>query len=265
METMTLSREELEQDRFTEANLGVALRTLREVGFVAIENALPIDWVEEFRVDYETVLKRDDEASNEQGNTSPFLNARFLDARIIDNPFAMQIIEGAMGNRVFSYLPYGCNTAEPDCDIQWIHRDSGQLFPEVPVVLPVCSIVINIPLIDFTIENGATEIWPGSHLIFDDSEVLNKPYNVCNDERAAQLPSFQMVMPAGSVVVRDMRCWHRRMPNRTQTLRSMLALVYFRRLHHVPDDAGIFSATIPPEAWEHMSERCREVYRFYAR
>jgi len=188
-----------------------------------------------------------------------------MDPQIIDNPFAMQIIEGAMGKRLFSYIPYGCNTAEPGCDTQWIHRDSGHLFPQVPIVLPVCSIVVNIPLTDFTVENGATEVWPGSHLIFDDPEVLNTPYHVCSAERAAQVPSFQMVMPAGSVVVRDMRCWHRRMPNRTQTLRSMLALVYFRRLHHVPDDPGIFRGTVPQGVWDQMSDRSREVYRFYVR
>lgn len=51
---------------------------------------------------------------------------------------------------------YGCNTAEPGCDIQWIHRDSGHLFPDVPVVLPVSTIVVNIPLTNFTVENGAT-------------------------------------------------------------------------------------------------------------
>lgn len=265
MQRMKLSPEELEQGKLTEENLGVALRTLREVGFVVMGNALPRNWVEAFRVDFEAELKREDRTSQESGGVSPFLKPRFMDPQIIDNPFAMQIIEGAMGKRFFSYIPYGCNTAEPDCDTQWIHRDSGHLFPDVPIVLPVSSIVVNIPLTDFTVENGATEVWPGSHLIFDDSEVLNTPYHVCSAERAAQVPSFQMVMPAGSVVVRDMRCWHRRMPNRTQTLRSMLALVYFRRLHHVPDDPGIFRGTVPQGVWDQMSDRSREVYRFYVR
>ena len=72
-------------------------------------------------------------------------------------------------------------------------------------------------------------------------------------------------MPAGSVVVRDMRCWHRAMPNRTEsTVRHMLALVYFRRFHHSPNAPGIFGARIPEDIWSNMSEEAQEVYRFQA-
>lgn len=76
-------------------------------------------------------------------------------------------------------------------------------------------------------------------------------------------PLFQLEMPAGSVVVRDMRCWHRAMPNRSQTIRHMLALVYFRRFHHYPDAPKIFSSRVPEEIWNNMSEECQEIYRFH--
>lgn len=82
------------------------------------------------------------------------------------------------------------------------------------------------------------------------------------DERAAQMPSVQTVMPAGSVVVRDLRCWHQGMPNRTQTIRTMTAMVYFRQFHHLPDQAEAFRNTVPQSTWEAMSEKARHLYRY---
>ena len=77
------------------------------------------------------------------------------------------------------------------------------MFPELGMALPVTRIVVNIPLIDFTLENGCTEIWPGSHLIVDpvtipetEDEVLFRDYHVCSEERGTTLPSLRMVMPA---------------------------------------------------------------------
>ena len=182
----------------------------------------------------------------------------FLDPLAIENPFAMQVLEGAMGEGVFSYLPYGNNIAWPGCQTQHIHRDTGHLFPGTPFVLPLSLAVVNIPLVDFTEENGATEVWPGSHLIVD----LSPSEKELLEERAAQLPSVRMVMPAGSVVMRDMRVWHRGMPNHTQTIRTMLALVYFRRFHHLPDNPQIFRWTIAQETWDGMGKRARDLYRY---
>lgn len=257
---LEISDQERAENKLTPESVEAGERLLREAGLVVIESVLPRDWIADLNVAMENVLQNEEEGQNGE---NPMLKMPFMDARIIDNPFAMPILKAAMGEQVFAYLPYGCNSTRPGNDIQWIHRDSGQLFPELPFALPVSTIVVNIPLVDFTVENGATEVWPGSHLIVDDEAVRNTPYNVCEEARAANYPSFQLEMPAGSVVVRDMRCWHRAMPNRTKdTVRHMLALVYFRRFHHSPNAPGIFGARIPKEIWNDMSEDAQEVYRF---
>ena len=258
---LELSEQERAESKPTQESIDAGARLLRETGLVVIENVLPRDWIEEVNIAMEAVLDMGEDVPKKE---HPMLKMPFMDGRIIDNPFAIPIMKAAMGEKIFAYLPYGCNTTRPGNDIQWIHRDSGQLFPELPFALPVSTIVVNIPLVDFTVENGATEVWPGSHLIVDDATVRNTPYNVCEEARAAQLPSFQLVMPAGSVVVRDMRCWHRAMPNRSQMVRHMLALVYFRRFHHAPDAPNIFRTRIPEETWTHMSEETQEIYRFQA-
>ena len=257
---LEISDQERAENKLAPESLDAGIRLLREAGLVVIESVIPRDWIAKLDVATETVLSNEE---NGHEGEHPMLKMPFMDPRIIDNPFAMPILKAAMGEKVYAYLPYGCNSTRPGNEIQWIHRDSGQLFPELPFALPVSTIVVNIPLVDFTVENGATEVWPGSHLIIDDEAVRNSPYNVCEPERAANYPSFQLEMPAGSVVVRDMRCWHRAMPNRTKnTVRHMLALVYFRRFHHAPDAPGIFGARIPKEIWNNMSEEAQEVYRF---
>ena len=259
---LEISEQERAEGKPTPESVDAGERLLREAGLVVIESVLPRDWIAELDVAMETVQSNEEER---QDGENPMLKMPFMDPRIIDNPFAMPILKAAMGDKFFAYLPYGCNSTRPGNEIQWIHRDSGQLFPELPFALPVTTIVVNIPLVDFTVENGATEVWPGSHLIVDDEAVRNTPYNVCEVERAANYPSFQLEMPAGSVVVRDMRCWHRAMPNRTEsTVRHMLALVYFRRFHHSPNAPGIFGARIPEDIWSNMSEEAQEVYRFQA-
>ena len=258
---LILSEQERIGNYLSKDSLDAGTRLLRETGLVVIESVLPRDWIEEVNIAMTEVLDKSGETDN---GVNPMLQMPFMDPRIIDNPFAMAIMKAAMGEKFFAYLPYGCNSTSPGNETQWIHRDSGQLFPELPFALPVTTIVVNIPLTDFTVENGATEVWPGSHLIVDDEAVRNSPYNVCDEERAAKLPSFQLVMPAGSVVVRDMRCWHRAMPNTTDTPRHMLALVYFRRFHHSPNAPGIFNARVPEEIWSNMSEASQEVYRFQA-
>ncbi len=259
---LEISPQERAEGKPTPESVDAGARLLRETGLVVIESVLPRDWIAEVNVAMQAVLDR--EEADVPNGEHPLLKMPFMDARIIDNPFSMQILKAAMGEKIFAYLPYGCNSTVPGSETQWIHRDSGQLFPELPFALPVSTIVVNIPLVDFTVENGATEVWPGSHLIVDDAAVRNTPYNVCDEARAAQLPSFQLVMPAGSVVVRDMRCWHRAMPNRSQTIRHMLALVYFRRIHHFPDAPTIFGTRVSEEIWANMSEATQEMYRFQA-
>ena len=180
-----------------------ALRLLRECGYVILEAVLPVDWVENMRCAYNEEVKRQfvgEKPTGHSGISAPFYMP-FLDPLTLENPFAMQILKEAMGDDIFSYFPYGSNTAWPGCGVQHIHRDTGHLFPNEPYVLPISLAVVNIALTDFTEENGATEVWPSSHLITEcyhnDSSTL--------EERAIQLPSIRVIMPAGSVVVRDMR------------------------------------------------------------
>jgi len=249
----------------TDATLAEAARRVREAGYVALDRAVPTEFVAELRTAFDRELTKARDADpaaleNSKGHygVSPLLDAPFLNPLVIENPFAMQVMRATMGERIFSYLPYGCNTSWPGSGVQGLHRDTGHLFPELTTPLPMSLAVVNIPLVDFTEENGATEAWPGSHLIVDPPDVAS----ISLEERVAHMPSVRLTAPVGSLIVRDLRCWHRGMPNRTQTIRTMTALVYFRALHHLPDDANVFRS-IPAAVTAKLSEEAQAMYRHH--
>jgi ectoine hydroxylase-related dioxygenase (phytanoyl-CoA dioxygenase family) len=110
-----------------------------------------------------------------------------------------------------------------------------------------------VPLVDFTVETGATQVWPGTHL-----DNRSYPDGVNNyDEWAAATPSALTTIPVGSLVLRDMRMWHRGMPNRTETIRTMLAVVYNRLFYDFKRKLDI-----PGPVWQQMSKEAQEVFRY---
>ena len=163
------------------------------------------------------------------------------------------------GEKFFGSLPYGCIAAFPGSSVQNVHRDCAQLFPELQVALPPVLIVVNYSLDEFTVENGATEIWPGSHQTLNDDldEISTLRVGV---DRPAHSPSQQTLMPAGSIVVRDMRTWHRGMANTTDKTRTMLSLVYFRP-YYLPDNLGVSVVELTDDEWQQFSDRAKQVYR----
>ena len=260
---MVISQEEIEQDLLHDDTLHRAVQDVQEVGFVVLERVLPGAWVAKIRDAFEKELLKqvDGKYPESHGGGSPPMEEPFLDPLIIAHPLAVQIMEVIMGKDIFSYLPYGCNTAWPGSPVQWIHRDSEHLFPELPYALPPATMVVNITLMDFTEENGATEVWPGSHLIVDtDPDIIEAPYTRWSEEKAARIGSVRTAMPAGSVVVRDMRMLHRGMPNKTDVIRSMIAVVYFRRFHRLPSEMPQADVS---KVWDKMSEKAKSIYRFY--
>src|SRR5262250_417992 len=98
----------------------------------------------------------------------------------------------------------------PSSTIRWV--------PGQTSVLPFSS----VKSCDFTEENGSTEVWPGTHLIVDDGPEDGKAL----EGRAAQMASVRTNVPVGSLILRDLRTWHRGMPNDADHPRTMLAIVY---------------------------------------
>ena len=233
-----------------DAHLNLAIRLLREVGAVILENAVPFEIVKEARTAYFDAIRCGMIRKVRHALEMPFLHHQF-----ITNPFSLQVIEVAMGKKV-ALFRCGIHDVPPDIDGNQVekspHRDGNHLFPELPCVLPVSGIYVNIPLVDFSEENGATKIWPGSHLIMD-----SPPEDVRYlGERSKHLPALQTVMPLGSLILRDMRLWHVGMPNRTDTHRPMLDIGYTRIFPHASE-----RLRVPQEIKQDWSESAKKLLR----
>jgi ectoine hydroxylase-related dioxygenase (phytanoyl-CoA dioxygenase family) len=260
---MLVSPSEVKNGQLTAANLVLATRTLHDAGLVVLEGVYKRAWVARLRAAFDAELERyiaqkgGMEAINAKSfgknhiGMHPPIVPPFSDPAIVANPIAVQVMESALGKDLqCSY--YHTNTAYPGSGYQPIHRDNPPLFgTEWAVPHPIVSLVLNVPLCDFTEENGSTEVWPGTHLT-----VENLPEEEpARAAWAAETPSRRMNIPAGSLVLRDLRLFHRGVPNRSHASRAMLAIVYTRGwLAQKPID-------IPQTTWDRWPEKARHIFR----
>jgi ectoine hydroxylase-related dioxygenase (phytanoyl-CoA dioxygenase family) len=262
---MKISKSERDSGLLSERNFKAGVRTLKECGFVVIEDAISCSWVDRTRAACDRALNQCMEALTPEKREPmqrtnvpmfPPVCSPFMDAVAIENPLAVQVSEALIGKDFFCTY-YNTNTQWPHSGQQHVHRDFEHLFPGHPVPLPISQIVVNIPLIDFTIANGATEVWPGSQLIVDDSPEDSEVM----DERATQLSSVRTTVSAGSIILRDMRTWHRGMPNKTSDIRTMLAMIYNRPFLNAFINAPEL-IEIPRITWAQLSDRAKHIFRY---
>ena len=151
----------------------------------------------------------------------------YLFRDILVNDFAIQGTKSVLGPGLHNTM-YGGNTAMPSESRQPAHADIGQLWPNQEVAHYPAMLVVNIPTVDVTAENGSTEIWLGTHLdtsvAMQDGDIVVAP-DVLEARRAIS-PPIQPDIKRGSIVIRDVRMWHAGMPNRTKSPRPMIAMVH---------------------------------------
>lgn len=260
---MKLTPEEITAGKLNESNFELATQTLHDEGIVILEEVLDEPWVQKMRAAVSEQLNAKYEYAEEElartsrhgGIQSP-IRMPFMNPLIIENPLVFQILKQVLGERFFGCLPYGCNTTFPGSEVQNVHRDCGHVFPEIHNPMPPLMIVVNISLDQFTAENGATEVWSGSHLLIDGSRDETSTLRI-PPERYADLKSEQTLMPAGSIVLRDMRTWHRGMPNTTDESRTMLSIVYYRQ-YFLPDN---FTIPLSEKEFSQFSDKAKLVFR----
>ncbi|KAH7173553.1 uncharacterized protein B0J16DRAFT_350402 [Fusarium flagelliforme] len=127
-------------------------------------------------------------------------------------------------NSAMATLPGGTPQRQP------VHSDADFAHPDHPFAL-----VINIPLVTTTPENGSTEIWLGTHNGFgldvqEGAHGERASGRIREDllhQRQEVSPPIQPTIKKGSIIVRDLRLWHAGMPNLTEKTRVMLAMIHF--------------------------------------
>ncbi|MCU1472049.1 phytanoyl-CoA dioxygenase family protein [Amnibacterium sp.] len=259
---MKVTTAEWETGELTPESLLAAQLNLKIKGYVIIEDVFDEAQLTALKARFNELLnayveKTDpNRGASRYGMPLPF-ESPFASTTLVANPIILQVIRSILGEDIICSF-FASDTALSGSQYQQAHSDVAPLFPEDDISLPPFCYVVNIPLVDFRPDNGPTEIWPyGTHLVGDPRVVPIPDFTRIQELRESALGRFteeemtpqQVITPAGSVVIRDIRMWHRGTPNRSQDPRPMMAMVYNRPWynHGVVEIAGDQFEILPSE------------------
>ncbi|KAI1336362.1 hypothetical protein F5Y15DRAFT_204426 [Xylariaceae sp. FL0016] len=230
-----LTAEELSNKKVGSHNLQAAVAALHRDGLVVLKNAIDVahlDKLNERMVpEAKELYSRPTTHRNFGPNTGniqqePVLEDEYVFEDVLANPWATDIIQCMLGPKPTLRF-YSANTAFKATDRQPPHIDINFDFPKIPF-----GYCINVNLVETSPENGATEVWLGTHVDTDknvlDPAVKHKQVRAeLQEQRRKIRPPIQPSLPKGSLIIRDFRLWHAGRPNQTDEPRVMLVSVQF--------------------------------------
>ncbi len=233
---ITLSARERSAEALSAAHLDRAVAAIRNDGYVVLEEIIAHDHLDQLRERMDQDSQRLIAAERWGGagglpghlqqGAPPF--APFVHRDIVANPFVIQVSHALLGDGFFNNF-YNGNSNCPGSGTQPLHRDSDHLWPGLEQAHPAAQVVVNVSPHDVSEENGSVELWPGTHLITDVGSV---PDAETEAARRAVVPPVRGNARKGSVLMRDMRLWHRGVPNRSDRPRHMIAMIHNIRWFH---------------------------------
>lgn len=150
----------------------------------------------------------------------------YLFREILCNDLIISVSHAVLGQKIKN-LGYTGNTNLPGSVRQPVHADQCHLWYHQDRAHPPCALVVNVPVVDMTVHTGSIELWPGSHedtIIGPNDKIRVPEKNV--SARRDEFQPFQPEVPVGDVLIRDMRLWHRGMPNHSDRPRPMIAMIH---------------------------------------
>jgi ectoine hydroxylase-related dioxygenase (phytanoyl-CoA dioxygenase family) len=218
--------EALQQLGVTENTLSEAEKqSLDRQGYVLLPGMIDPQWLARLRQVYEELMAKEGplagiEVHQEAGTRrlSDLVNKGEVFDRIYTHPKVLAAVYHILG-REFKLSSLNGRDALPGYGQQGFHADwqtayKGNHF----------SVVNSIWMLDdFTVENGATRVVPGSHLL----EGL--PREKLADPLAAHPQEVLLLAPAGSVGVFNAHLWHGGTTNRSNSTRRAVHCFYTAR------------------------------------
>ncbi|MBI3208332.1 MAG: phytanoyl-CoA dioxygenase family protein [Candidatus Solibacter usitatus] len=202
-----------------------ARRQLDEAGFVLLPHFMSPDLLQELRSELDRVIAAEGENAGHEFKKEPdtIRLANMVDKgevfrRIIGMPEILEYVAAVIPG-TFKVGSMNGRAPNPQSDwIQPLHCDAGALADERGN--SVCNVIWILD--DFTAENGATRIVPGSH------HFRKYPQDVLPDPYAPHPDEVLLIAPAGSVAVVNTHAWHGGTANRTAGPRRCLHAFYVR-------------------------------------
>lgn len=237
-----LTLEEKDTGKIDEKKLAEIVDAIRTIGFAVVEDVISRETCDllsrSVREDAHKVLATGKRTSHEEATAPGHLQlglrryAPFVTEDLIANPFIECVVAGVLGEGAWLGF-YNGNINCPGSGYQPLHFDrpfswktpeeaaaDDQTWPP-----PTTTLSCSIALEDITTANGATEVYPGSHL---ETEVATWQTNRLEQqpELVAKYKPARMEIPARGVCFRDPRMWHRGVPNTSVRVRAMIAATY---------------------------------------
>lgn len=234
----------------TVADVDTALldRVLAELdrdGYAVVESLLPPDEAVQVRAGLREVLDRTPTGRNDfEGFSTRRIYALFAKTRAFDalavHPLLLGVLDRVLGPSYQLSAPTGIEIG-PGEKAQFLHTDDGIY----PLPRPHPEVVLNTmwALDEFTVENGATRVVPGSHRWTD-----RRP--VDPDE------TVTVTMPPGSVLFILGNLWHGGGENRTDRPRLGVLLEYAAGWLRQQENHVI---AVPPEIVRTLEPRLQEL------
>lgn len=210
------------------------LSFLDENGYLLLFDILSTDQVKEFVDRLEALETQEgDEAGKEvhqEAGTirlSDLVNKGPMFEVCFTHPRVMAAIAHVLEND-FKLSSLNSRAALPGHGLQALHMDGGENIlgvPSVPVRRHPAFFVCNSLwlLSDFTPENGATRLVPGSH------RFRQLPGDVLSDPTARHPDEVLLLAPAGTVAVVNSHTWHGGTVNQSNDLRRVMHSYFCRR------------------------------------
>ena len=227
---IAVTPQELSDGQLSDESMSQALSAIEEDGYVVLEDIVDQDHLDILRdkmtEDSNTLLGREQWggagriANHLQQGPPPFAPYIFPD--IGANPITNHLTTALLGAGAYNSF-YNGNTNCPGSGTQPLHMDTGHLWPDMNPSHPTATVVVNFGLRDVTADDGAIELWPGTHLVGDVGRRIDDEIEA---NRRAEVAPIRGEMKKGAALIRDMRLWHRGVPNVSDLPRHMIALVH---------------------------------------
>ncbi len=176
-------------------------------------------------------------------------------AMLVDLPTILPVLDAIWGDDGYTCSGAGGDYSNPGAKIQHLHSDMNDMLNDplgqVNVYdLPTPFIVVNFLMTEFSELNGAIRFVPGTQ------RTRLRPPSL--EEEPQHWKTSIICAPAGTAIVRDVRCWHGGTANNSEATRIMSSAGYYAPWFRRPGP----EEGMPLARYEQLSERGKKLCRY---